>query len=545
VSDVLKHESAITGASFSADGRHVVTETFLPNLVARALLATGESPAGLTKLIQVMRPANTINVWNVSSGKRIATLGPWRDEASLSFRRAAFCPDVRLLLIVSDGEARLWNIAESRIVRRFHKPGAAVVEAAMSPDGRTLATASDDDTVQLWNADTGKLIPTPVHFRHGEQNWPPLFSSDGRFLVLSVRPAGVRVWDATTGTPISPPLSHPGLVQSATFSPDGRLLLTASDRAARAWQLSADDRNADEWLHLAQLLSCARMHSQGGPPVPLSADELRAGWEKLRHKSASAFSVPARDAITWHAEAARTCEKIARWDAALPHLERLIVLDPERLDLFARRGRAYAEAGRWKDAAADFEKASSLASDKYKLWYRHAVVRLQLDERDVYRKVCGEMLDRFESSNNLDAAQLAAWTSSLGPVAQMVADRSVAAADRAVKASPRNHARLLTLGAAHFRARRYDNAVQTLNEAVRVWTKGDNVWDWLYLSMAHHHLGNADLARANLDKAVRWIDQKQVAGADGKRASTLFWSDQLELSLLRKEAEGYLRSAKD
>jgi len=541
VTGVLEHKSAVTGVSFSGDGRHVVTETFLPNLMSRALLATGESPAGLSKLIQVMRPAKIINVWETAAGRRVASIGPWSDVGSLSFRRAVFCPDDRMLLIISDGEARLWNIADVCIVRRFRKPGAAVDNAALSPDGQTLATASDDDTVQLWNATNGEQIPTPVHFLHGEQKWPPLFSPDGRLLVVSIRPAGVRVWDAATGDPVSPPLRHPGQVESATFSSDGRLLLTASDRAARAWRLSADDRNADEWLRMAQMLSCSRLHSQGGQPVPLSADELRSVWDELHRSSASAFVVPMKDLITWHAEAARACEKLGRWDAALFQLERLAVLDPERMDLFARRGRANAETGRWTSAAADFEKVASFAADRYQLWYRHALVRLHLGEQDAYKRTCAEMLDRFESSKDLDAAQLAAWTSSLAPVPQSLGDRSAAAAERAVRAHPRNHARLLTLGAALFRAHRYADAVRALEDANRIWSKDDNVWDWLYLSMAHHYLGNTDLAKSNFDKAARWIDQRQVVGADGIRAATLFWSDRLELSVLRKEAKGYLR----
>jgi tetratricopeptide (TPR) repeat protein len=372
---------------------------------------------------------------------------------------------------------------------------------------------------------------------------PPLFSSDGRFLVLTTRPNGVRIWDAATGDPISPPLAHAGVVESASFSSDGRVLLTACDRAARVWSLSVDDRTADDWLRLAQLLSCSRMHAQGGRPVPLLPDELRAAWDELRRKSASAFVVAPRDAITWHAEAARACEKIGRWDAALPHLEHLAVHDPERLDLYARRGRAYAEAGQWSRAAADFEKAATLAADNRWLWYRHAVVRLHLDEHEGYRRVCADMLDRFGSSKDLDAAQLAAWTGSLAPAPQAEADRLVVAAERAVKDNPKNHARLLTLGAALYRARRYQDAVRTLDEAVKIWGKGDTTWDWLFLAMAHHHLGSTGPAKTNFDKAAKWIDQRQVKGADGIPTSTLFWSDRLELAQLRREAESLLNEA--
>src|SRR6185369_17933166 len=47
VTDMLKLGSAVTGVSFSADGHHVLTETFLPAFTVRALLASGEHPAAL------------------------------------------------------------------------------------------------------------------------------------------------------------------------------------------------------------------------------------------------------------------------------------------------------------------------------------------------------------------------------------------------------------------------------------------------------------------------------------------------------------------
>lgn len=539
--DILEHASAVTGVSFSADGRHVLTETFLPSFTLRALVASGESPDALSRLIGLLRPANTITVWEVPGGKRVASVGPWSDAASISFRHASFSPEA--LLLVSDGEARLWDVAEGRIVRRFRKSGAGVDRAALSPDGRTLATASDDETAQLWNAASGELVPTPVQFRHGGQSWPPLFSMDGRFLVLSSRPAGVRIWDAATGDPVSPPLGHPGPVESVAFSSDGRFLLTASDRAARVWPLTGDDRTTDNWLRLGQLLSCSRTHPQGGRPVPLGSDDLRMAWDELRRESPSDFTTPPRDVITWHAEAARVCEKTGQWDAALSHLDRLATLDPERLDLFARKGRARAELGQWNRAAADFEKATALVADRPRFWYRHALVRLHLDDRDGYRRVCADMLTRFGSSKDLVAAQLAAWTGSLALDTEADGARLVAAAERAVTDSPRNHARLLTLGAALYRARRYKEAVRKLDEAVKVWGKDDTPWDWLFLAMAHHRLGQVELAKAHFDRAARWLDQRLGKGAAGTPAPALFWSDRLELSLLRREAEAVMTQA--
>jgi WD40 repeat protein len=62
------------------------------------------------------------------------------------------------------------------------------------------------------------------------------FSPDGRWVVTASSDNTARVWDARTGQPISPPLQHQDAVSSASFSPDGKWAVTASDdKTARVW----------------------------------------------------------------------------------------------------------------------------------------------------------------------------------------------------------------------------------------------------------------------------------------------------------------------
>lgn len=525
---VLEHQSGVTGVAFSADGKRLLTETFLPDYTIRALRASGETNTGLGALLLFIRPASMINLWDVDGGKPVAKLGPWSYSALFTFRRAAFTHDSGQLLLVSDDEARFWDIAESRVVRRFRKAGTAVANAELSPDGKTLITASEDETAQLWNAATGEQTPTPMQFRHAGQSRPPVFSPDGRFVILTSRPSGVRLFDAATGDPVSPALMHPGSVDSVAFSADGKRVLTASGHAGRIWDVGRDERSADDWLLLAQLLTCSRMHPKEGRPVPLLPDEVRAVEQRLRIASADAFAIAPRDAVAWHVEAARTCIKGDRWIAALPHLEFLAAHDPDRFGLHAHRGRAFAELGRLKHAIESFEKAAAQAPNKHASWYRLGVLRLFLQEEKKYHEIRVQMLDRFEQSEDLISAQQAAWLGSLAPASEDFAKRLVTAAERAVQASPRDHARLLTLGAALYRAERYEDAIRALDNAIKVWGKDDTVWDWLYLAMAHHQLGSTMSAKSYLERAQNQIDQ------------ITFWSNRLELMLLRREAERLL-----
>jgi WD40 repeat protein/Flp pilus assembly protein TadD len=525
--------TTINRASFSPDGRRLLTDTFLPEHSARLWEVAGK-PLG--ELYRLLRPDNTATVWELPAGKRVASVG--EPGSATAFRYASFGPDGGPLIFIHDGAAELRDAATGQVVLSFRKPGTAITGAALSPDGRTLATGSDDRTAQLWNAATGEVIPTPPQFQHGGQRWPPLFSPDGRLLVLG-SPAGVRVWDAATGDPISPPLLHPAEVESVAFSPDGRLLLTTSDHAARVWLLSAEERSADDLLLLAQLLSCARRHAEGGRLMPSTSDELARAWDELRTKFPGDFTTPPQDEAAWEAEAARACERVFQWDAALFHFERLIAREPGRPDLHDRKGNASAELGRWAEAAAAFEKATALGTHRPQPWYQHALLRLHLADRNAYRRVCVDMLDHFGSSKDVAAAQLTAWTCSLANAPEDESARLVAIAERALAASPKDHSRLLTLGVALYRAGRNKDAVDKLNEALEVGGQEDAVRDCLFLALAHHRLGQAERARTYFERASRSIGQAMKQGAGSPRLS---WSDRLEFALLRREVETVLNT---
>jgi WD40 repeat protein len=302
LTEILEHKSAITGASFNADASRLLTQTFLPENTIRLWESAGKP---LSELFHFVQPDNTATVWEIPAGKRLASVG--EPGSAVAFRHASFGWEGTQPIFLRDGAAEICDAATGQVIRAFRKPGTTITRAALSPNGQILVTISDDRTAQLWHAATGKIITTPPQFQHAGQNlppgesWSPRFSPDGRFLVLSA-PGGVRIWDAHGGDPVSPPLMHPAQVESVSFSPDGRLLLTASDRAARVWPLHAEDWGADDWLSLAELLSCARSHPDDGRLVPSRASELTPAWDRLRPKFSGAFATSPHDVTVWHAE---------------------------------------------------------------------------------------------------------------------------------------------------------------------------------------------------------------------------------------------------
>ena len=168
-----------------------------------------------------------VRIYAAADGKELFTL----KGHERSVDGVAWSPDGTRLLSWSEGEARLWDPSDGRLVADLEagKGYRSVANGLWSPDGKRILTGGNRDRLRVFDGVTGAL--------QGEMEVPggaPGFawSHGGDRIASGGFQGALWIHDAETGRVLSPHGGHTGQVHGAAWSPNGRTLATAGEDGA-------------------------------------------------------------------------------------------------------------------------------------------------------------------------------------------------------------------------------------------------------------------------------------------------------------------------
>jgi small GTP-binding protein len=176
-----------------------------------------------------------------------------------------------------DNTIRLWDAQSGKHLRTLTGHSRYVHSMVWSPDGSVLASGSADETIRLWDAQSGKHLRT---FR-GHSSWvySVAWSPDGSVLASSSSDKTIRLWDVQSGKRLRTLTGHSGYVDSVSWSPGGEMLASGStDDTIRLWDAQSGHHLRTLEGHSAGVVNVAWSPSDA-KLVSCSEDQTIRLWE--------------------------------------------------------------------------------------------------------------------------------------------------------------------------------------------------------------------------------------------------------------------------
>jgi WD40 repeat protein len=231
--------TALSGGTVSAGDEPKVTTL---KAHEKSLFSLAFSPDGKT-LASRSAEDHQIKLWEVATGKERANI-----DKCFGNGRIMFSSDSKTLAVEGSGEIKLWDVATGKERSTIAIGSVRVTSVAYSPDGKTMAVGYSDRTIRLWDVATGMTRATLKGYEAyngGGRKFEKyslgsvVFSPDGKTLASGGEGNTIKMWDVATGKEQATLKGHTDSVNSVAYSPDGKTLASGGwDKTIKLWDLA-------------------------------------------------------------------------------------------------------------------------------------------------------------------------------------------------------------------------------------------------------------------------------------------------------------------
>ena len=172
-----------------------------------------------------------MKLWDVKTHKELYAV-----EGEKSIRWAVFSPDGTTIATAEhDNTANLRDATTGKVIRSFKGHSSGLDSVVFSPDSKTIVTSCWDKTAKIWNVEKGEEIRTLEG--HAKEVYTVAISPTGKSIATGCNDGTVKVWDAESGKETATLRGHTGVVHSVAFGATDDLIASASwDKTVRLWE---------------------------------------------------------------------------------------------------------------------------------------------------------------------------------------------------------------------------------------------------------------------------------------------------------------------
>jgi len=130
----------------------------------------------------------------------------------------------------------VWDLSSGKLIKTLKGHTDIISSVAFSPGGKSVASASYDNTIKIWDLGNMEIIHALTN--HERSVMSIKFSNDDKFLVSGSYDATVRLWDVKRGEQIHSFVGHSSAVNDIDISFNNQYIISASsDNTINVWEI--------------------------------------------------------------------------------------------------------------------------------------------------------------------------------------------------------------------------------------------------------------------------------------------------------------------